>query len=572
MNKKNSFIFLILVTTTLNVLFNNTSTSSKSLLDFENEVIFSIPLGFNGVHYSGNGNPEILPGGPEAITIAPDNTFWIADTADNCLLQYSLKGKLLSKIYVGDIVKGIFDLEVSSGEISVLDIASKPPKIVQFSLDGEVISSFDLPKGFHRGDGTTGLALASDGSILIEREGGISLTRFISPNGEKDLTMVYGYEFSGKVYTAQPANLMATESSKGLIIVDDRQIALEVSHNLGSIRILGVISGGTFFVEVQEVVINKVIQVDQKVYRYNSFGKLTGMARVPLIDQFIPVSHSIAIGPDGNVYALITKPNGAEVRKLTFVASLPHILDSSESNDTRHDLIERSLTANCRSRSDMIQVAVSYFENSTYLNSYHINDPYGECPSRTKPPNLNSAGWYPSVPYAWGVADTVVQFNNFMSGGENHFFAGDYTDPNSGCGRGVDCSGLVSMAWDLGFHYGTCSLEDPEVSTSLGTFQEMQKGDIVNKCSTTPRHVVLFDKFGFNGQGQGMYGYEATITTNVYRVDYTFRLFSDLSSYTPRTYVEACNKIHFPILKDTHIEMDIEDRSINPYPLPYPYP
>ena len=220
----------------------------------------------------------------------------------------------------------------------------------------------------------------------------------------------------------------------------------------------------------------------------------------------------------------------------------------------------------------MIDVAVDYYENSTYLNSYHINDPNGECPSRTKPPNLTSAGWYPSVPYAWGIADTVNQFNDFMSGGNNHYFAGDYTDPNSGCGRGVDCSGLISMAWDLGFHHGTCTLEDSTISRPLGSFQELRKGDIVNKCSTTPRHVILFEKFGNNGQGQGMWGYEATITTNVYRVDYTFHLFSALSGYTPRTYVDACNKIHLPVLKDTHIQMDLGDGISGPYPPPNPYP
>jgi len=67
----------------------------------------------------------------------------------------------------------------------------------------------------------------------------------------------------------------------------------------------------------------------------------------------------------------------------------------------------------------MISIAARYRNNTTYLNSYHINDPYGECPSRTKPRYLTTAKNYSSVPYAWGIADTVAQFNSFMNGGNN---------------------------------------------------------------------------------------------------------------------------------------------------------
>ena len=56
-----------------------------------NEVVFSIPLGDQGIHYEGQDNPNMLTWGPTALVVAPDGTFWIADAADDHLLRYSPK-------------------------------------------------------------------------------------------------------------------------------------------------------------------------------------------------------------------------------------------------------------------------------------------------------------------------------------------------------------------------------------------------------------------------------------------------------------------------------------------------
>jgi len=68
------------------------------------------------------------------MTIAPDGTFWIADTADNHLLHFDSKGVLLDKIDVGNFAVGVGDIEVTSNAIWVLDMASIPPKVVQLSF------------------------------------------------------------------------------------------------------------------------------------------------------------------------------------------------------------------------------------------------------------------------------------------------------------------------------------------------------------------------------------------------------------------------------------------------------
>jgi len=215
----------------------------------------------------------------------------------------------------------------------------------------------------------------------------------------------------------------------------------------------------------------------------------------------------------------------------------------------------------CRDRESIIDVAKEYLNNSTYLSSYHIND-NSACTGRVKPSYLGSAGTYSSVPYAWNLWDTVDQFNTFMSGGNNGYFAGNASDTYLSCGRGIDCSGLVSRAWDLGSHNGTCTLES--ISIELTNRYTLQPGDIMNRCSPTPRHSIIFDDF----EDDGMMGYEAVVGVNLDKVVYRFRAFDTIADFTPRRYENVCNKVRLPLINKTEMEMGAANSSSNPYPPP----
>jgi hypothetical protein len=198
MRKKSAITLLALVVVILLGVYT-CSSELDTLASFQgseviNEILFSIPVGDSGIHYSGNGNPDILPGGPMAIAVSPDRTFWIIDMVDNHLLHFNSKGDLLNKLAIGDFVNNAGDLEVTSNEIWVLDMALNQPKIVRLSFDGKVLNTYILPEGFHRKDGLTGIALGNDGSILIEQEGGIKVTRFISPSNKRLLMAMNSLE------------------------------------------------------------------------------------------------------------------------------------------------------------------------------------------------------------------------------------------------------------------------------------------------------------------------------------------------------------------------------------------
>lgn len=157
-----------------------------------------------------------------------------------------------------------------------------------------------------------------------------------------------------------------------------------------------------------------------------------------------------------------------------------------------------------------------------------------------------------------------------MSVASNGKFAGDIDTSSEECSRGVDCSGFVSNAWNLSDHYGTCNLET--ISTPLASLYELQPGDIMNRCSPTPRHVIIFDHFTANG----MVGYESTGYLEYDRVVRIDRLFVNIADYTPRKYNNACFKSALPtVMSNGSGESITGYQPILPYPPPYilqPYP
>lgn len=534
MNKK---LYLPLVVSALLLSLPSMRLSYGSPLLFaqdsndNHEILFSIPVGDDGIHYSGIEHPDMLTWGPAAITVAPDGSFWIADTAGNRLLHYDTKGMLLDKVNIEDFVTGAGDVEVTSKEIWVLDIASQPPKLVHLTLDGKNLGAYELPQGLHLEDGLSGIALGDDNQVLIEREGGYKITRFLTADGKVEQEALEGYVYGGKIYAARPADLQSTDTKRGFITAGDIRIEVSVSNDLGGLRILDVHTDGSFFVIVEEMSVDIALRVDQTVYHYDASGKLLGMARVPLAEQHVYVSQGLVMGPDGAIYALITKPDRVEVQRLRFSPELKPILPSTFANDdigANTDPRNRSLAA-CRSRDAMMSAASSYTGNYRYLNNTNIN---GNCANRTKPRYLGSPGYYYSVPYDWYGFDAVSVWNNYMA---NNYQAGDIdTSGNEGCSRGVDCSGFVSQVWGLTSRYGTCGLES--ISAQLSSTAQLLRGDIMNRCNPTPRHTILFSSFANNG----MNGYESTTYNQYDRVVYIYRPWSSISNYVPRRYNNVC--------------------------------
>ncbi len=486
------------------------------------EVVFTVPVGESGLLYADYDRPEMLAWGPSALAVGQDGTFWIADAVGNRLRQYQRDGKLLKTIDTAKYAQGLSDISVGKDGIFVLDMAAINPMVWHFDFEGAVLGSYESPVTL--ADGLSGIAYTPEGGLFLEQEGGLRLRQLVNPTGELTDRAVEGYPYNGKLYQAAPADLRSENSRQGRLQVGDVRIIVTTKNQLAGLRILDVNSEGDFDAIVDELVSTPMAHIDQRVHRYDAEGKQIGVARVPLAGQVTHMENGLAVGPDGAVYALVTRAKQVQVHRLIFRETLDSILPELSPAASEEKLAARPEA--CLSRDTIISTANGYKNNSKYLNSTNIS---GSCSGRTKPRYLGSAGTYTSVPYDWGGWDTVANFNSLMS---SNYQAGDInTAASESCSRGVDCSGFVTRAWGrTDKKYGTATLS--EISTLLGSTSQLLKGDIMNKSGS---HVRLFSSFS----GSGAYYYEST-TGGYDRVIYRWLAWTSNSGYVPRRYVNAC--------------------------------
>lgn len=99
-------------------------------------------------------------------------------------------------------------------------------------------------------------------------------------------------------------------------------------------------------------------------------------------------------------------------------------------------------------------------------------------------------GDYVGLPYDWGGYMTLFQFDQNIDAGQG---AGSY--PEDGilaCTAGLDCSGFVSQAWQIG-HYTTSSLHEVSTEIPVGS---MLGGDVFNEAGF---HVAMLSELLGNG-------------------------------------------------------------------------
>lgn len=94
----------------------------------------------------------------------------------------------------------------------------------------------------------------------------------------------------------------------------------------------------------------------------------------------------------------------------------------------------------------------------------------------------------------------------------------------------MDCSGFISRVWWLNGKYRTCTL--PLVSCLLGSLDDLEFGDILNKCED---HVVMY-----SNEGGGVYAYESTVNHSYDRVVFDWEPWSRYNGYEPRRYHDKC--------------------------------
>jgi hypothetical protein len=135
-------------------------------------------------------------------------------------------------------------------------------------------------------------------------------------------------------------------------------------------------------------------------------------------------------------------------------------------------------------------------------NVFHGADPDGirvDTPDVSWHPDHSIAGWWhpnswnTGLPYQWGGFSSPEQFDRDLANG---LAAGDVYTPEkrrlldaavSRHATGIDCSGLISLCWNLPRSYSTREL--PSLCSPLPSWDLLAPGDILN---THNSHVLLF--------------------------------------------------------------------------------
>ncbi len=293
------------------------------------ETVLSIPAGKTGLPYRGVDIPGMEITGPNAFAILSDGRYVIADLIDNRLWIFSPAGEQLKIIDLYTVgIMNVSDMQVYNDELYVLEIYLNPPlhyRINRLSLEGELKAYYDIPEGYHLENGLTAFMIDCNGKIFLDLEGRLHPL----PIGNVTLTSSASeenYECNGKTYYVHETKL----GEKPKLTAGSFTLETSLTFGYGGLSLLKVLPDGSFFVVRSDVVNDPVIQVDDTVHYFSAGGVQLGIARVPVDERYYYVMRNLTVGPDGNVYCLLPKPDSLKILRLKFYTALEPLLPGAE--------------------------------------------------------------------------------------------------------------------------------------------------------------------------------------------------------------------------------------------------
>ena len=110
------------------------------------------------------------------------------------------------------------------------------------------------------------------------------------------------------------------------ILAGDMTYETQLTTGLGGFRLLQVFDDGSFYVVRDDVVDFQVIKVDLTVHYVDADGVVQGAARIPLSEFYYYIMRSTAIASNGEVYALLPRPDSLDIIRLNFYKELEPLI------------------------------------------------------------------------------------------------------------------------------------------------------------------------------------------------------------------------------------------------------
>ena len=312
----------------------------------------------------------------------------------------------------------------------------------------------------------------------------------------------------------------------------------DLDKKLATVTILGKYKS-KLFLNIEYFKNEVPIKIEREILVYSLTEKeIVNKMKLPNM-HFIYMKHDIKINDNGVFYFIATPKKGI-LYQLIYDEKLnkdivPNFKEEYHYNEHLLRIKEESIKNSFPkeelpiSRAEIIQNAAEYESIEWTATSSNISDGIVQTPDGAyiDTPDWVTIGQKQKVPYKWGG---WTEINTFAAQISNGVYAGDNYCESVSWGStycvGVDCSGLVSRAWDLSDKYGTYTL--PDISTAYSTFNELKHGDIINKAGYHVRLVISDNPTGTIN----------TIESSAvdWRVSYRNYDLNDLADYTPRYY------------------------------------
>ncbi len=287
------------------------------------EKIFTIPEGGNNPvkYFRGAGGVE----GPNAIGVLPDGSFLIADPMGNQLLHFGISGQLLNTNKLQELgIKNVLDMRIKGNDLYLLETSYENYKVHHLTIDGDLLSSEEIPSQFPvysrytLESVLTGIAVDCEKNVVLELKNGRELYPLAWFQNHPDLTgAVQGYSCNN-------INYWIESLSPPRISAGDQVYETRLTTQFGSLNILDIFPDGRAYIVRSDLLSDQPgSQRDMTIHYIVSGEDINlGVARVMPPEFYYPVMRSMAVGPDGEVYALMPMADSIDIVRLNFYTNL----------------------------------------------------------------------------------------------------------------------------------------------------------------------------------------------------------------------------------------------------------
>jgi hypothetical protein len=248
-------------------------------------------------------------------------------------LKYDREGRLQQTIKLDELGIGyVRDMRIKGDEIFLLETAYQNFRVLRLTLDGKLIASekipFEFPVDAQKPENTlkgglTGIALDCEERIILEATGGSKLFPLSEVQKQSDPDLItQGLLCNDKrFFVCTPGQWKDPKVTAGKTIYQTK-----LSEGLGGLQFLDVFEDGSIYLLRDDVMPINPIKVDQTVHYIDEKGGVQGVARVPLSEFYYPIMRITAVSPNGEVFALLPRPDSLDIIRLNFYQELEPLI------------------------------------------------------------------------------------------------------------------------------------------------------------------------------------------------------------------------------------------------------